>query len=62
MIEQRLLETLRKIAEHQEGTQLYINLEDAECCEDLGWAEKQPNGNYTLTEPGRRKLVEANSR
>jgi len=44
------------IERHEQGQSGFLNRDDAEECENQGWAEAQPGGGYRLTAEGRRIL------
>ena len=53
---ERQLNALRMIERHEQGQSGVLNRDDAEECEDQGWAEAQPGGGYRLTAEGRQIL------
>ena len=53
---ERQLKALRVIERLEQGETVFLNTQDAEECEDQGWAEAQPGGGYRLTAKGRQKL------
>lgn len=57
-MDEGLLKVLRQLAKREAGTDVFINLADAEECEDCGWVEAQPGGGYLLTAAGRKTLTE----
>ena len=54
----RQLKALRMIQRMEQGESVILNTQDAEECEDQGWAEALPRGGYSLTAEGRRILEE----
>ena len=50
------LKALRLIKRKEQGETVFLIKQDAEECEDQGWAEAQPGGGYRLTPEGRRIL------
>ncbi len=53
---ERQLKALRVIQRNEQGEIVFLIKENAEECEDQGWAEAQPTGGYRLTAEGRRIL------
>ena len=53
---ERQLKTLRMIKRMEQGETIFLIKQNAEECEDRGWAEAQPGGGYRLTAKGRQKL------
>ena len=50
------LKALGVIERLEQGETVFLNTQDADQCEDRGWAEAQPGGGYRLTANGRQKL------
>ncbi len=50
------LKALRLIKRKEQGETVFLIKQDAEECEDQGWAEARPDGGYRLTAEGRRIL------
>ncbi len=50
------LKALWLIKRKEQGETVFLIKQDAEECEDQGWAEAQPGGGYRLTPEGRRIL------
>ncbi len=50
------LKALRMIKRREQGETVFLIKQNAEECEDKGWAEAQPGGGYRLTAEGRRIL------
>ncbi len=52
----RQLKALRMIKRMEQGEAVFLIKQNAEECENQGWAEAQPEGGYRLTPEGRRIL------
>ena len=50
------LKALRLIKRKEQGETVFLIKQDAEECENQGWAEARPDGGYRLTAEGRRIL------
>ncbi len=50
------LKALRLIKRKEQGETVFLIKQDAEECEDQGWAEARPDGGYRLTAEGHRIL------
>ncbi len=50
------LKALRMIKRREQGETVFLIKQNAEECEDKGWAESQPGGGYRLTAEGHRIL------
>ncbi len=50
------LKALRMIKRREQGETVFLIKQNAEECEDKGWAEAQSGGGYRLTAEGRRIL------
>jgi hypothetical protein len=55
---ERQLKALWNIHKAENGQPTFVNRDDGEECEDLGWDEAQPGSGYCLTDEGRRILRE----
>jgi ribosomal protein S19E (S16A) len=50
------LKALRVIKRMEQGETVFVIKQNAEECENQGWAEAQPGGGYRLTPEGRQIL------
>ncbi len=50
------LKALRMIKRREQGETVFLIKQNAEECENQGWAEAQPGGGYRLTAEGQRIL------
>ncbi len=50
------LKALRMIKRREQGETVFLIKQNAEECENQGWAEARPDGGYRLTAEGRRIL------
>lgn len=53
---ERQLKTLGLIKRKEQGETVFLIKQNAEECENQGWAEARPDGGYRLTAEGRRIL------
>jgi len=53
---EKQLQFLRSLLNRSEGKDVWVNTQDADQCEELGWVERLPTGSWALTEFGKKLL------
>jgi hypothetical protein len=51
---EKQLQFLRALLDRSDGKDVWVNTQDPDQCEELGWVEVSPLGGWVLTESGKK--------